>query len=166
MEILIIFAITAAIAIISAIVVIIHRNPVISVLALVINLCCIAVFYLLLNAMFLAAIQVIIYAGAIMVLILFVVMLLSLPREEIGRSAGFMQSMMGVMLAVLFLYAIGKAISAYSERFHAATIAKDFGWTESLGRLLFTQYFYPFEIISLLLVVAMLGAIVMAKRKI
>ena len=165
MEILI-FTITAVIAIISAIVVIIHRNPVVSVLALVINLCCIAVFYLLLNAMFLAAIQVIVYAGAIMVLVLFVVMLLSLPREGKGRPAGFMQSMLGVMMGVLFLYAIGKAISEYSGIFQAGMTAQDFGWTESVGRLLFTQYFYPFEMISLLLIVAMLGAIVLAKRKI
>lgn len=163
MEILI-FAITAALAIISAIVVITHKNPVVSVLALVINLCCIAVFYLLLKAMFLAAIQVIVYAGAIMVLILFVVMLLSLPREERGRPAGFMQSILGVLLGILFLYSIGKAISAYSGEFQISV--KGFGWTESVGKVLFTQYFYPFEIISLLLIVAMLGAIILAKRRI
>lgn len=161
---LLIFTITAVIAIISAIVVITHRNPVVSVLALVINLCCIAVFYLLLKAMFLAAIQVIVYAGAIMVLILFVVMLLSLPKEERGRPAGFMQSLLSVLLGVLFLYAIGKAISAYSGKFQIG--AQEFGWTESVGKILFSQYFYPFEIISLLLIVAMLGAIVLAKRKI
>lgn len=161
---LFIFALAAVIAIISAIIVITSRNPVVSVLALVINLCCIAVFYLLLKAMFLAAIQVIVYAGAIMVLILFVVMLLSLPREARGRPAGFIQRIFGVLLGALFLYALGKAIAAYSERFQATI--QNFGWAESIGRQLFTIYFYPFEIISLLLIVAMLGAIVLAKRKI
>jgi NADH-quinone oxidoreductase subunit J len=91
-------------------------------------------------------------------------MLLSLPREERGRPAGFIQSMLGVMLGVLFLYAIGKAISTYSGKFQISV--QEFGWTESVGKVLFTQYFYPFEIISLLLIVAMLGAIVLAKREI
>ncbi|MEW5805837.1 MAG: NADH-quinone oxidoreductase subunit J [Acidobacteriota bacterium] len=162
-----IFAITAAVAILSAIIVVTHRNPVVCALSLVVNLCCIAVFYLLLNAMFLAAIQVIVYAGAIMVLILFVIMLLNLPQMERRREpAGLLQSILGGLLGVLFLYAIGRALSGYSRGFEAMPIREGFGWTESVGRLLFTNYFYPFEVISLLLIAAMIGAIILAKRKI
>jgi NADH-quinone oxidoreductase subunit J len=163
---LFIFSITAAVAIIAAIIVITQRNPMVSALALVVNLCCIAIFYLLLNAMFIAAIQVIIYAGAIMVLILFVIMLLNLPmREEKGRSAGTFQSFLVTVLGVLFLYAVGKALTRYPGDFGAGGIEKSFGWTESIGKMLFTKYFYPFEAISLLLIAAMVGAVILAKRR-
>lgn len=164
---IIIFAITAAAAILSAIIVVTHRNPVVCALSLVVNLCCVAVFYLLLNAMFLAAIQVIVYAGAIMVLILFVVMLLNLPQMEQRREpAGFFQTLLSGILGILFLYAVGKALSGYHGGFEPGGIKEGFGWTESVGRLLFTNYFYPFEVISLLLIVAMVGAILLAKRKV
>ncbi len=164
---LFIFTITAAVAIITAIIVVTHRNPMVSALSLVVNLCCIAIFYLLLNAMFIAAIQVIVYAGAIMVLILFVIMLLNLPmREESGRSAGAFRSFIIALLGVLFLYAVRKALIGYEGDFGTVNLGKSFGWTESVGTKLFTEYFYPFEVISLLLIAAMTGAIILAKRRV
>ena len=143
-------------------VVLLHRNPVIGALFLVTNLVCIAVLYLLLDAQFLAAIQIIVYAGAIMVLIVFVIMLLSLKREE-GIKAGSAQRFIAGLAATAFVALIVRGILPVSWR--VATIRSDFGSAEYVGRRLFGTYFYPFEMISLVLLVAMAGAVVLAKKK-
>src|SRR5262245_32447837 len=162
MEILI-FMIVATVAVISAMAVLLHKNPVIGALFLVTNLVCISVLYLLLDAQFLAAIQVIVYAGAIMVLILFVIMLLNLKREE-GIKAGTAQRMIGTLAAASFVLLVVRGILPISWR--VASIRSDFGTAEYVGRRLFSEYFYPFEMISLVLLVAMAGAVVLAKKKI
>src|SRR5262245_62014157 len=122
MEILI-FMIVATVAVISAMVVLLHKNPVIGALFLVTNLVCIAMLYLLLDAQFLAAIQVIVYAGAIMVLILFVIMLLNLKREE-GIEAGSAQRFIGILAATAFVALLVRGIFPISHR--AATVRADF----------------------------------------
>src|SRR2546427_12662456 len=99
---LVLFAAIATAAVITALVVLLHRNPVIGALFLVANLMCVALLYLMLDAQFLAAIQVIVYAGAIMVLIIFVIMLLNLQREAVGVSAGSMQRLIGGAAALGF----------------------------------------------------------------
>jgi len=161
MEVLV-FMVVATVAVVSAMVVLLHKNPVIGALFLVTNLVCIAVLYLLLDAQFLAAIQVIVYAGAIMVLILFVIMLLSLKREE-GIHAGSAQRFLGALAATGFVALIVRGILPISWR--VASVRSDFGTAEFIGRRLFSQYFYPFEMISLVLLVAMAGAVVLAKKK-
>jgi NADH-quinone oxidoreductase subunit J len=161
MEVLV-FMVVATVAVVSAMVVLLHKNPVIGALFLVTNLVCIAVLYLLLDAQFLAAIQVIVYAGAIMVLILFVIMLLSLKREE-GIHAGSAQRFFGALAATGFVALIVRGILPISWR--VASVRSDFGTAEFIGRRLFSQYFYPFEMISLVLLVAMAGAVVLAKKK-
>src|SRR5262245_61900418 len=161
MEILI-FMIVATVAVISAMVVLLHKNPVIGALFLVTNLVCIAVLYLTLDAQFLAAIQVIVYAGAIMVLILFVVMLLNLRREE-GIHAGSAQRSIATIAAAAFVMLLVLGLLPLSRR--AATVRADFGTAEYVGRRLFSDYAYPFEMISLVLLVAMAGAVVLAKKK-
>src|SRR5262245_52146497 len=108
MEVLI-FMVVATIAIVSAMAVLLHKNPVIGALFLVPNLICIAILYLLLDAQFLAAIQVIVYAGAIMVLIVFVIMLLNLRREE-GIKAGSAQRFLGLAGAIAFVLMIVQGI--------------------------------------------------------
>ena len=161
MEVLI-FMVVATVAVISAMVVLLHRNPVIGALFLVTNLVCVAVLYLLLDAQFLAAIQVIVYAGAIMVLILFVIMLLNLRREE-GIQAGSAQRFLAAAGALAFVLLIVRGILPISLR--VASVRPDFGTAEYVGRRLFTDYYYPFEMISLVLLVAMAGAVVLAKKK-
>jgi NADH-quinone oxidoreductase subunit J len=164
---LISFVILSGLALISAVVVITHRNPVVCALALAFNLVSIAGFYMLLNAQFLALLQVIVYAGAIMVLILFVIMLLNLPEEAArGRASGFVQRWLGPLLALAFTVILAVTIRGGSGGDAFVGTSPGFGTVGTVGRDLFTAFFYPFEAISLLLVVAMIGAVLLAKRRI
>jgi len=158
------FVILSVLALVSAGVVVLHRSPVISALALVFNLVSIAGFYMLLNAQFLALLQVIVYAGAIMVLILFVIMLLNLQDEERTRGSGFFQKWIGLALTATFAYLVARAFMSSSSE-PLPPHSEGFGTVAALGNELFSRYFYPFEAISLLLVVAMIGAVLLAKRR-
>jgi NADH-quinone oxidoreductase subunit J len=161
---LIAFFVLAVLAVASALVVISHRNPVISALALGLNLISIAGFYLVLRAQFIALLQVIVYAGAILVLIVFVIMLLNLRDEARQRESGSIQRVVGPLLALAFAVLLGRALlSGAASPFPARPAG--FGTVEAVGRELFTRFFYPFEVISLLLIVAMVGAVLLAKRR-
>ncbi len=156
------------VAILSALLVVIHPNPMMSILFLIVNLFCIALFYLILQAQFLAAIQIIIYAGAIMVLFVFVVMLLNLKAEVGLRVTAAPQRwgaiLLGVAFVALLFHAIrGRLDEAYIE---AGMFDSAFGAARGLGGLLFSKYLFAFEAASLLLIAAMIGAVVMAKRKV
>jgi len=158
------FVVLTALAVVSGVVVITHRNQVIAALSLAANLVAIAGFYLLLQAQFLALLQVIVYAGAIMVLVLFVLMLLNLPDEARRRGGGRMQSGLALVLALAFVGLLALALSRGTAG--SSFPASDrFGTVESVGQALFTRFFYAFEAISLLLVVAMIGAVLLAKRR-
>ena len=161
---LIAFFVLAVLAVASALIVITHRNPVISALALGINLISIAGFYLVLRAQFIALLQVIVYAGAILVLIVFVIMLLNLRDEARQRESGSIQRWLGPLLALAFAVILGRAIVAGAGLGLNAP-PPGFGTVETLGRELFTRFYYPFEVISLLLIVAMVGAVLLAKRR-
>jgi len=158
------FAVLAAVALLSAGVVVLHKSPVISALSLVVNLASIAGFYLLLNAQFLALLQIIVYAGAIMVLILFVIMLLNLQDERHSKGAGFLQKWLGLALALAFAGLVARALVDTPDGPLPAP-SSGFGTVGVLGRELFRHYFYAFEAVSLLLVVAMIGAVLLAKRR-
>jgi NADH-quinone oxidoreductase subunit J len=162
---LIALVVLSLLALVSAVVVVFHRNPVVCALALAFNLVSIAGFYLLLNAQFLALLQVIVYAGAIMVLILFVIMLLNLPEEVRRPQSGFFQKWLGLIFSVALVAVLAVAL----KRGMAGAIYPDpssqFGTIGALGTDLFTKFFYPFEAISLLLIVAMIGAVLLAKRR-
>jgi len=161
------YIILAVLALASAGMVVWHRNPVICALSLAFNLLAIAGFYMLLNAQFLALLQVIVYAGAIMVLILFVIMLLNLPEERgPGRGTGFVQRWLGPLLALAFTVILALTVRSESGDGGFAPVSPGFGTVDTLGRDLFTRFFYPFEAISLLLVVAMIGAVLLAKRRV
>ena len=159
------FWVLALLAVSSAGVVLYHRNQIICALALAFNLVSIAGFFFLLDAQFIGFLQIIVYAGAIMVLILFVLMLLNIQDEKALAGPGFFQRYLGALGSVAFLAIVGAAVYASGEggRYPAASSA--FGTVRELGLELFTRYFYPFEVISLLLVVAMIGAVLLAKRK-
>lgn len=157
------FMLVAAAAILTALVVLLHRNPVIGAFFLVSNLVCLAILYLLLDAQFLSAIQVIVYAGAIMVLILFVIMLLNLRHETATVKVGGLQKAAAGLVALGFLALVARAVGTITTP--VQTVPASFGTAESVGRVLFRDFFYPFEIISLVILVAMAGAIVLAKKR-
>lgn len=159
------FIVLTTLSLASAIVVVFHKTPIISALALVFNLVAIAGFYLLLNAQFLALLQVIVYAGAILVLILFVIMLLSISNESGLHKSGAIQRVMAPLLALGCAAAMGFAVYRGSEGARFVVSSTDFGTVRNIGTDLFTTFFYAFEAISLLLVVAMIGAVLLAKRR-
>ena len=165
---LILFIILAVAAVASALGLLVSRNAVYAALFLVLNFACVAVFYLLLGAPFIALAQVTVYAGAIMVLFLFVIMLLGTERLPKGKVLPW-QRPLAVGLAVLLLAEAGFLLF---QRLHlTATLFNPdaaVNTTESLRTLatvLFSQYLLPFEVTSILLLVAMVGAIVLMKKE-
>jgi NADH-quinone oxidoreductase subunit J len=163
----VIFTLMAVGSIFSAVFMILGKNAVHSALALVANFFTLAVLYVVLEAHFLAAVQVIVYAGAIMVLFLFVIMLLGVDRLENLRETIPLQLPLAV---VFFLGLVGLLMYTLGSAFHKAPFvglqqANAAGNTQGLGRLLFTHYLFPFEVTSLLLIVAAVGAMVIGKRR-
>ena len=155
-----------------AILVVTARNTVHSVLFLVMNFLCVAVIYVVLEAEFLAAIQILVYAGGIVVLYLFVVMLVNLGREPEAHQDPRRHSMLGLGLAgAVLVELVGIVVYGYAREPSAPVIAAAAapseiqGNTEQIGWLLYTDYLIPFEVASILLLVAMVGAIVLAKRE-
>ena len=158
------FLVVAAAALLSAMLVVFHRNPVINAVALVVNLACIAMFFLLLRAPFLAAVQIIVYAGAIMVLFLFVIMLLDLGTEIRRPRKATFQRWMAAVGVVGLLGLLLKALRWSQETFAFENPGgREFGTTEQVAERLFTQHLIPFELASVLLLVAMVGALVLAR---
>ena len=158
------FYVLSLLTLASALVVVTHRNPVVAAVALAFNLISIAGFYILLGSQFIGLLQVIVYAGAIMVLILFVVMLLNLAEESGPHPAGTFQRILAPVTTLVFAGVIGRAL----WRDAPSTLPpapEGFGTAAALGHELFTRFYYPFEVISLLLIVAMVGAVLLAKRK-
>jgi NADH-quinone oxidoreductase subunit J len=157
-----IFFFFAAIAVVFALVVILHRNPVVGALSLVASFFALAVMYVLLEAPFLAALQVIVYAGAIMVLFLFVIMLLNLqhqveePTRPIQQFLGYLTSFgFGIALVYYLLkYAVFAALPG-------TPFVAD---ARAIGETLFEAYVFPFEMVSILLLAAIVGALVMSGR--
>lgn len=154
------------VAIFAALMVVFHRNPMVSIIFLIVNLLCVALFFLLLQAQFLFAIQMILYAGAIMVLFVFVVMLLNLRQGEEIRPGGRIQVALAVGGSLVMVAGILRALRGRSLQPNAYTggFWAGFGTAEDIGRLLFTDYLFAFEAASVLLVVAMIGAVVLARR--
>lgn len=145
--------------------VIASRNPVTSAMCLVLAIVSMAGLYVLQEAFFLGAIQILVYAGAVMVLFLFVIMLMDLKAEERQRIQVFYAISGGVSIAVIlgiFASALGRAELAVST--NGLTTGTAVGDTISLGKLLFTRYLLPFEILSVLLLSAMVGVILLSKK--
>ena len=161
----VVFWVFAPIAVASAIGMLFMRNAVHAALFLIVDFMCIAVMFLLLDAPFLFAVQIIVYAGAIMVLFLFVIMLLGVDRHENLREGLRGQRIAGVGVAVGVALEIGLAVRAgIGFGRHAAPSALS-GTAEALAKPLFTTYFFPFEVTSILLIVAAIAAMVLAQRK-
>ena len=162
------FAMLSGIAIGCALGVVFHRNPVHCALLLVGVLISVAGIFILLHAQFVAALQVIVYAGAIMVLFLFVVMLLNIKGETPLLTPGAAKFFGFLFALIVFVELIWTAIQPGPEGQgmpEAKSLPADFGSPAALGRVLYTVWLYPFEITSVLLLVAVVGAVVLAKRK-
>ena len=164
------FYIFGIIAIASAIMVIVSKNPVHSVLFLVVTFFSTAGLFVLLNAHFIAIVQILVYAGAIMVLFLFVIMLLNLKKTQEDFSKMMMLKIYGLIAAFFFLFEIlyiafkGQS-TAEKDMFTDVVIQNAGGNTKLVGNLLFTKYVLPFEITSVILLAGMVGAVVMAMKK-
>jgi NADH-quinone oxidoreductase subunit J len=142
------------------------RNPFYSVLALVSHLICLAALYLLLRAQFVAAAQVVVYAGAVMVLYVFVVAYIGGGEEDMlgGTALRILGPLFAVALAIeLCIALLGSALKGINSK--GAPYVPGFGTPQHIGRLFLTTYLFPFEIASLLLLVAAIGAVVLARRR-
>jgi NADH-quinone oxidoreductase subunit J len=160
---IILWAVFAISALVGAILVVGARNPVHSALALVVTLCSTSALYACLHAPFLAVAQVAVYAGAIMVVFIFVTMLLNVHRGEAMARAPFRVQIGAVALAAAFAASIGYLVWHALPASAPATVGADFGSTPEIGAQLLGPLALPFEIASLLLLVAAVGAIILAK---
>ncbi len=165
----VIFFVSAVIAVGSAVMMISQRNPVLSVLYFIVSLLAQAVLYVQLGALFLGAVLIIVYSGAILVLFLFVIMLLNLRgTEDLGPTGPAVSRASKYLVSVLLLVELVFVIKA--SFFSAVPVGivdvapSEFGSVESVAELLFSNYLYPFELTSILLLAAIVGAVVMAGR--
>jgi NADH-quinone oxidoreductase subunit J len=157
------FYICAVLAVLAALNVVLQRQPVYSALSLIVVLCALAVVYLLLGAEFMAVIQVIVYAGAIMVLFVFVIMLLNAGRETPSQRSRVAR-WLGAPLVVALLAEVLVAVWRQFPPAGAAPAPLDAG-PKAIGERLFQVYVLPFEVTSILVLVAILGAVVLAKKE-
>jgi len=167
----IIFFISAVVAVFGATMMISQRNPVASVLYMILSLVAQAVVYIQLSALFVGAMLVIVYAGAILVLFLFVIMLLNLRgREDLGAHSSPISKATKYLVALLLFVELIFIIKSVALGGPVAGLmgttppTDDFGSVKSVSMLLFTKYLYPFELTGILLLIAVVGAVVIARR--
>lgn len=149
----------------SALMVVISKHPVRSVLYLVLTFFMISANYVLMNAQFLAIVNIIVYAGAIMVLFLFVLMLLNLSKENEPKTSLFVKLASVVTGGLLFVVLIAAFKDGVIVAQSAGIDGNDQGLVQNLGQLLFSKYVVPFEVSSVLFIASMVGAILLAKRE-
>jgi NADH-quinone oxidoreductase subunit J len=165
---MILFGLLALVAVLSALGMLTSTNAVHAALFLVINLFCIALFYLGLNAPFLAMVQITVYAGAIMVLFIFVIMLLGAERVQLQSRLKW-QTPLAITLVVMLIAVTGLVFFSPSTMINITALqplgeaSKTFGGPREIGLELFANYLLPFELTGVLLLVAMIGAVVLAK---
>lgn len=163
------FLYLASAIVILSIIAITRKNPVYSVLSMLLLFIHVAVLYLFLNAEFMAAIQIIVYAGAVLVLYLFVVMFLNIRQEEQENPfhGPWLLALFGVVLFAGVLAFIIKDIEVFQNPGpHSIQYIEKTGTLMAIGKVLFTEYLLPFEVASILLLVAIIGSIVLTKRKV
>jgi NADH-quinone oxidoreductase subunit J len=149
-------------AVLSALMVVFSKNPIHSVLYLVITFFCVACHYLLLNAQFLAAVHVIVYAGAIMVLFLYVIMLLNLNQDDESQKTNLWKAAAVITAGLLMVVIVGALRGAEGAKINFETLT-DVGLVKNLGNLLFNEFLLPFEVVSILLLAALVGAVMLGK---
>ncbi len=152
-------------AIATAIGTITRRNPVSAAMNLVAHFFMLSGLYLTLQAQFVAIVQILVYAGAIMVLVVFVIMLLNVGKEERAHEKFSLTKALGVTFSAAFVLTLATVFMSRPTNYPALSPqALTLGTTENIGTVLFGQYLFPFEIISLLLLTALIGAVILAKR--
>lgn len=160
---MILFFIFAILAVGGGVMVVSHRHPVYSALFLILTLFSLAGIYVLLLAHFIAIVHIAVYAGAIMVLFLFVIMLLNLKSEAQAKGAFKYMIYLAVPMAIILCLELG--FIGFHQYQQAFNTPNDIGTVESIGTALFSTYLLPFEITSVLLIVAMAGALFLSKKK-
>jgi NADH-quinone oxidoreductase subunit J len=156
------FVVVSFITILSALYVVTSRNPVYSVLALIVTFLSISVHYVLLNAQFLAIVNIIVYAGAIMVLFLFVLMMLNLKKET-EPVKHITWGIVAAVAGILLLFVLVMALVSVETYVQPGT-DRNVGLIKNLGQMLFTEYLVPFELTGILFLSAMVGAVYLGKR--
>ena len=159
------FYLFSALSAISAFMAVTRKNPVVSVVWLISCMFSLAAIYVLLSAFFLAAVQVIVYAGAILMLFVFVIMMLNLKSGIIGQLRNLGLKFLGLLVALVILRQFYSAIKGAGELLDLPPMVdSSFGEAAALGKLLFSQYLYPLELMAVLLLVAIVGALVLAGK--
>ena len=159
----VLFILFGAIAVCGAIMVVTRKSPMASALYLILTLFAVAALFVLRQAHFLAAVQVIVYAGAVVVLFIFVIMLINVPEDRLPVERATTTRVLGVIAAGFFVLESAVLARRY---WMPKGPAAEVGTVEAVGRALFTDYLLAFEITSVLLLAAVIGAIALAKRKI
>lgn len=159
-----VFYFLSFVAILSALMVVFSRNPVHSVLYLIITFFCIAGHYVLLNAEFLAVVHVIVYAGAIMVLFLYVIMMLNLNKESEPHKSTLLKVVATICAGLLIVVLIG-SLKGTELMIAQQPTDSSTGLVKNLGKVMFNEFLLPFEITSVLLLAAMVGAIMLGKSE-
>ena len=161
----ILFGFLTVLAIFSALMMVTSKNPVYSVLWLIVTFFAVSGHYILLNAQFLAIVNIIVYAGAIMVLFLFVIMLMNLNKETEPQKNRWIKMAGAVAGGCLMLVLVAALKDAGTKEDQAEVVSGNIGLIKSLGKELFTTYVVPFEISSILFLSAMVGAVVIGKKE-
>ena len=161
------FLIITLIAIVSAILVVACRNPINSALSLIMTFFCLATYYVMLDAPFMAAVQVMVYAGAIMVLMVFTIMLLNIRVDATKQHFHkiVFGSIIGFFTLLNTVFVLVRSRAAAPTGPYSGEMIKRIGHTELIGKEIFTNFLLPFEVTSILLLVAIIGAVILAKKK-
>lgn len=162
-----IFFACAIIAVTCSLLVILQKNPVASVIFLIMAFFAQAILYIQLSAIFVAVLQIVVYTGAIMVLFLFVIMLLNLRKDEFGPETHLKQRWLTRIFAVVMLVELAIIIGrGFAGSTSTVATGSDFGTIEQIAVVLFTEYLFPFELTSVLLIAALVGAVVLARKRV
>jgi NADH-quinone oxidoreductase subunit J len=161
---LLIFFVLAGLAVLGAVSLVLQKHPIHSALSLIVVMVCLAGLYLLMGAAFVAAVQIIVYGGAIMVLFIFVIMLLNAGEEE-RTDFSKLAKIAGLPLALALTASIAAAVVKPDPSVPAVTQAVIPHATEKISSMLFQEFVYPFELTSFLILVAIMGALVLAQRE-
>jgi NADH-quinone oxidoreductase subunit J len=159
------FYILAIITLVSAFLVVLLKRPLFNVLFMIMTMIGLAGFFILLRAEFLAMVQLIVYAGAVMVLFLFVIMLLNLDQMRLPTGLGRVRWWGGAVISVAIMGIVWAVFKAYVAPAGAAGQVAKVSNTELLGQALFTKYLLPFEIASVLLLAAIIGTVVLVRKR-
>jgi NADH-quinone oxidoreductase subunit J len=159
-----VFYLFTFVMLVAALSVVLNRQPVYSVLSLLVVMFCLAALFIMLHAYFLAALQVLLYAGAVLVLFLFVIMLLNLQPDQRARRV-FLMGLLGAFGASLFYLRLTDTLQTRGGEPYLYAVHAPSGTVESLGRLLFTKYLLPFELASFLILAAIVGAVSLSRQQ-